>query len=120
MSYKDLEIYQLARELSFEIHKMTLEELPKFEMFEEGRQIRKSSKSTRHNIVEGYGRKRYNNEFIHFIVFSIVSNDETRDHLETLYETESLENKEIFEKLLVKTDKLGIKLHNFLDFLGSK
>lgn len=120
MSYKDLEIYQLARKLSIEIHKMTLKELPKFEMFEEGTQIRKSSKSTRHNIVEGYGRKRYPNEFIHFIVISIASNDETRDHLETLYETESLKNREIFEKLLTKTDKLGVKLYNFLGFLSSK
>jgi four helix bundle protein len=117
MSYKNLEIYQLARELTIDIHKMTIEELPKFEMFEEGSQIRKSSKSTRHNIAEGYGRKKYNNEFIHFIVVSIGSNDETRDHLETLYETKSLKNKEIYDALLIKIDKLGIKLHNFLDYL---
>lgn len=45
MSYKNLEIWQLARDLSIEIHRMTLEKLPRFEMYEEGRQIRKSSKS---------------------------------------------------------------------------
>jgi len=28
MSYKDLEIWQLAREVAIEIHKMTLEQLP--------------------------------------------------------------------------------------------
>ena len=59
MSYKSLEIWKLARELVIDIHKMTLNELPKFEMFEEGRQIRKSSKSVRSSIVEGYGRRRY-------------------------------------------------------------
>jgi hypothetical protein len=32
MSYKNLEIWQLAREIALEVHKMTLEDLPKFEM----------------------------------------------------------------------------------------
>ncbi len=32
MSYRDLEIWQLAREMSIEIHRMTLNNLPKFEM----------------------------------------------------------------------------------------
>jgi len=33
MSYKNLEIWQLAREVAIEIHKMSLEQLPKFEQF---------------------------------------------------------------------------------------
>jgi len=53
MSYKNLEIWQLARELVIDIHAMTLNKLPKFEMFEEGAQIRKSSKSVKSTIVEG-------------------------------------------------------------------
>ena len=36
-SYEDLEIYQLAKKLAVEVHRMTLDELPKFEMYEEGR-----------------------------------------------------------------------------------
>ena len=39
MSYKNLEIWQLAREIALEVHKMTLEDLPKFEMYETGQQI---------------------------------------------------------------------------------
>ncbi len=58
MSYKKLEVWQLARELVIDIHKMTLSELPKFEMYEEGSQIRKSIKSVKSSIVEGYGRRR--------------------------------------------------------------
>lgn len=49
MNYKDLEIWQLAREVVIEVYKMTMN-LPKFEMFEEGSQIRRSSKSTKSNI----------------------------------------------------------------------
>ena len=47
MSYKSLEIWQLARDLVIDIHKMTLTELPKFEMYEVGSQIRRSSKSVK-------------------------------------------------------------------------
>lgn len=92
MSYKNLEIWQLASEVSIEIHKMTLAELPKFEMYEEAQQIRRSSKSVRSNIVEGYGRPSYKNEYLHFLTVALVSNDETIDHLETLFETGSLKN----------------------------
>ena len=96
MSYKNLEIWKLADELAAEIHEMTLTKLPKFEMFEEGGQIRKSSKSVKSTIVEGYGRKRYKSEFIKFLVYSLGSNDETIDHLETLYKTKSLQDDKVY------------------------
>ncbi len=114
MNYKDLEVWQIARELSIEIHIMTLT-LPKFEMYEEGSQIRRSSKSIRSNIVEGYGRRRYKNEFVKFIVYAIASADETIDHLETLFETDSLNHKELYDGLLKKSNLLGKKLIKFLE-----
>jgi 23S rRNA-intervening sequence protein len=57
MSYRDLEIWDLARQIAVAVHRMTLQNLPKLEMYEEGSQIRRSAKSIRANIVEGYGRK---------------------------------------------------------------
>lgn len=114
MSYKNLEIWQLARELVIDIHKMTLYKLPKFEMYEEGNQIRKSSKSVRSTIVEGYGRRRYKQEFIRFLVYAIGSNDETMDHLDTLFETESLEDKKLYQNLSERLDKLGRKINLFI------
>ena len=50
-SYKDLQIYKVSHRLAVEIHKMTLKDLPKFEMYEEAAQIRKSSKSIPSVIV---------------------------------------------------------------------
>jgi four helix bundle protein len=113
MNYKDLEIWQLSREIVVEIHKVTLQ-LPKFEMYEEGSQVRRSSKSTKSNIVEGYGRRNYKNEYIRFITFSLASNDETLDHLENLYETGSLSDKDAYENLHGKIELLGKKINKFL------
>ena len=114
MSYKDLEIWQLARELVIDIHQMTLHKLPKFEMYEEGAQIRKSSKSAKSTIVEGYGRRRYKQEFIRFLIYAIASNDETTDHLDTLFETGSLTDDKLYQDLNERLKKLGKKLNRFI------
>jgi four helix bundle protein len=88
-SYRDWPVYQLAFKLAVEIHSMSLQ-LPKYEMYEEGSQIRRSSKSIPANLAEGYGRRRYKNEYIKFIVYALASCDETRVHLDLLHETDSL------------------------------
>ena len=56
MSYKNLEIWKLSRELVILVHTMSLK-LPKVEQFEEAQQIRRSVKTVKSTIVEGYGRK---------------------------------------------------------------
>jgi four helix bundle protein len=117
MSYKNLEIWQLANELVIEIHEMTINKLPKFELFEEGGQIRRSVKSIKSTIVEGYGRRAYKQEFIRFITYAISSNDETIDHLETLFETKSFTDKKLYDALHQKLEKLGKKLNSFIQSL---
>lgn len=114
MSYKDLEVWQLARELVIDIHRMTLNGLPKHEMYEVGSQIRRSSKSVKSNIVEGYGRRHYKQDFLRFLHFARASNMETADHLETLYETGSLTDKAIYSDLHDRLGLLGRKLHAFI------
>ena len=99
MSYKKLTIWQHSRLLVIDIHKMTLKELPQFELYEEGSQIRRSIKSVKSNIVEGYGRRRYKAESIRFLTYSLASCDETTDHLETLYETGSLKDETLYQDL---------------------
>jgi len=74
-------------------------QLPTIELYETGSQIRRSSKSIRSNIVEGYGRRRYQSDFIRFLVYSHSSVDETRDHLETLFETGSLNDQTEFNRI---------------------
>jgi len=112
MSYKKLKIWSLAREISIDIHKMSLS-LPKFELYETGSQIRRSSKSIRSNIVEGYGRRRYKNDYIRFLTYAHSSVLETRDHLESLLETGSLTEVDIFNIVDEKLDHIGRMLYNF-------
>ncbi len=114
MSYRKLEIWKLAHNLVIDIHLMTINHLPKYELYEEGCQIRRSSKSVKSNIVEGYGRRRYKQEFIKFLVYSLASNDETVDHLENLYRTGSLKEVPIYEDLYKRLITLGKKLNSFL------
>jgi len=112
-SYKDLNIYKKAHKLAIEIHRMTLK-LPKFETYEEGSQIRRSSKSVKENIVEGFGRRRYKQEFIKFLTYSLSSCDETKDHLVTLYQTESLRDKDAYDCFCEEYDHLGRMINNFI------
>jgi four helix bundle protein len=113
MSYKNLEIWQLARDLVIEIHKMTLT-LLKFEMYEDGSQIRRSSKSVKSTIVEGYGRRNYKCDYERYLTISLALNDETIDHLENLFETESLTDEKLYKELHSKLETLGKKINRFL------
>lgn len=118
-SYKDLEIYKIAHQLAIEINKMTLEKLPKFEMFEEGSQIRRSAKSIPATIVEGFGRKQYQQEFIKFLTYAIASTDETKEHLELLHDTGSLSEDNLFQSLLTKCEELGKKIYRFRETVAN-
>lgn len=93
---------------------MTLASLPKLEIYEQGSQIRRSVKSIRSNIVEGYGRRRYKLDFIRFLTYAHASCDETIDHLETLYETGSLVDSSLYERLHQRLNQLGGKLNQFI------
>ena len=116
-SYKDLEVYLLGKELAVKVHKLTIDNLPRFEMFEEGSQIRRSSKSIVSNIVEGYGRRKYQNEFIRFLTYAIASCDETKAHLDMLNETGSLTEANV-EELYQNYEELGAKLYNFREAIA--
>src|ERR1700726_4429520 len=114
MNYRDLEVWQLARELVVTIHQMTLTKLPKFEAFEEASQIRRAIKSVKACIVEGYGRRRYKQEFVRFLTYALASCDETADHLDTLVITGSLKEEALSDELARKLQELGRKLNLFL------
>lgn len=81
-----------------------------------GSQLRRSADSINSNIVERYGRKRYKNDFIKFLVYAHSSNDETVNHLkkiEVLYPNISIEA----QALSKEYDQLGAKLFKFIKYV---
>ena len=99
-SYEDLEIFKRGRRLYFDTYQVS-KNLPKFELYELGSQIRRSSDSVVTNIVEGYGRRRYKSEFIRFLTFSHASSIEIIFHLEKICI--------LYPELYVKSNKLKIE-----------
>ena len=113
-SYRDLEIYTLSYDLAVTIHKMSLT-LPKYEIYEEGSQIRRSSKGITSSIVEGYGRRRYKADFIKFLVYAHASCDETILHLNFIKDTHELDETEL-SFFLNEYYKLGKKINKFIQY----
>jgi four helix bundle protein len=72
-SYKDLDIYSISMDLFVALHPKTLK-LPKYELYELGSQLRRSSDSVVSNIVEGYVRRksRLYSVFFFFFLMPVV------------------------------------------------
>jgi len=110
-----LDIYIISFDLFIKAHRFSMK-LPKHELYELGDQLRRSSDSVNSNIVEGYGRKRYKNDFIKFLTYSHASNDETINHLKKiniLYPDFEEETKQLIELY----NHLGGKIYNFIEYV---
>ena len=117
-SYRDLEIYKLSYELAMKIHRISLK-LPKYELYEEGSQIRRSSKGVPSTIVEGYGRRKYKNDFVRFLVYAQASCDETQVHLEFIHDSGYIDD-DVHMELKEENDKLGRKINKFIQYVEAE
>jgi len=113
-SHRDLEIYKLAFDLAVKIHKASLK-LPKFELFEQGSQIRRTTKSVKDQIVEGYGRRRYKADYIKFLVNAHSSCDEASSQLEMLIVL--YPEMPEFSLFLEEWAILGRKINSYIDYV---
>ncbi len=115
MAYQDLEVYNISFDLFIETHKFSFN-LPKYEMFELGSQIRRSADSVNSNIVEGYGRRMYKKDYLKFLIYAHSSNDETINHLkkiEILYPSLIEES----TKLINEFNVLGRKINRYIEYV---
>lgn len=117
-SYRELDIYNDSKRLAIEIHKMSLS-LPKFELYEEGSQVRRSAKAVTSVIIEAYGRKRYKADFIKHLVYSQAECDETILHLDFLHETQSLQDSLVYQKLHDEYYVLSKRINKFIQWVES-
>jgi four helix bundle protein len=90
--FKDLDVWQVARELRNEMYKVA-RTLPDFEKFALGTQIRRAASSVTANIAEGFGRFGYQ-ENAQFCRQARGSLFELRDHLTTCIDQEYISLKE--------------------------
>jgi len=109
--YEKLDIYKMSYSLALEIHKMTMK-LPKYELYEQGSQIRRASKSIKDNIAEGYGRIRFKNELIKFLIYAQSSCDEVSSQLNMISDIHFINQP--LTKLIDEYDILGKRLNKFV------
>ena len=83
MNVEDLEVYQRLCRLALEVHEVTMT-FPKFEMYELGSQLRRSSNSAPANIAECFGNK-HTNIYLEGISRAQGELRETRHHMKIAF-----------------------------------
>ena len=78
-SFRELRVYQELLRLHLEVHRDALE-FPKFELYELGSQVRRSTNSAPANLAEGWG-SRHTNIYLESINRSMGEVRETQHHL---------------------------------------
>jgi four helix bundle protein len=111
--YKDLDIFNESKQLAIAVHEMSLR-LPRYECYEEGSQLRRSSKAITALITEGFARRRYKADYVKYLVFSHAECDEVLVHLDFVYETKSLNDSSVYSELKGKYEVLSKKIRRFI------
>ena len=112
--HEKLEVYRMPHGLATRVHAVSLR-LPKYETYEEGSQVRRSSKSVSAQIVEGHALRQYKAEYLHYLARAYGSAEETIEHMQFLLETGSAKLVEIECRAMVEEyATLCRKLFNYM------
>ncbi len=84
-SFRDLAVYQKARELSREIFRIS-KSFPRDETFSLTDQIRRSSRSIGANIAEAWAKRRYERHFVSKLTDADGEQQETQHWIETAFD----------------------------------
>ncbi len=84
-------------------------------MYEQGSQVRRSSKSIKDQIAEGYGRRRYKADFVKFLIYAQASNDECFNQIETIIEI--YPDIMGWRELINEYDILGKRINKFIQYV---
>ncbi len=103
-SFEDLDVYKKLCELHLKISKVSLS-FPKFELYELGSQIRRSSNSIPANIAEGWNN-RHINIYLEGINRAQAELQETKHHLYVAYLKKYLSEK-VYREYLEKYNECG-------------
>jgi|SRR5690606_22176546 len=112
LSFKDLETYKLAREISSEIF-IVSNSFPKEEKYSLTDQIRRSSRSVGAQIAESWGKRKYIKHFVSKLTDSDSEQFETQHWLEIALECKYI-SQEKFNELTLKCELLGKMINHMM------
>jgi len=112
-SYRELEVYKCARELSKEIFIIT-KDFPQEEKYSITDQIRRSSRSVGSQIAEAWGKRRYVNHFISKLADADSEQMETQHWIEIAEECGYIPVDNA-QSLIVKCESIGKMLQSMID-----
>ena len=112
-SFRDLEVYRLAREVSKEIY-IVSKEFPGEERYSLTDQVRRSSRSIGAQIAESWGKRKYGNHFISKLTDADSEQLETQHWIEVSEECNYI-NSEISKSLLQKCESIGKMIQSMID-----
>jgi four helix bundle protein len=115
--FRDLIVYQKAREVSRVIFEMT-QSFPREETYSLVDQVRRSSSSVRAQIAEAWGKRRYEKHFVSKLTDADAKQLETQHWLETAVDSGYL-NEEQGEKICDALREIGKMLNSMIAKGGS-
>lgn len=104
-SFRDLEVYKRARQLSKDIFVVS-KKFPKEEMYSLTDQIRRSSRSVGTQIAEAWAKRKYEKHFVSKLTDADGEQQETQHWIETALDCLYLSDEES-KKLLLEYASLG-------------
>ena len=111
-NYRDLKVFQRSYEFSLRIHQIT-QRFPVIERRELASQLRRAATSIPINIAEGYGRKRFADDFKRFLVIAMGSCNEVSVELAMAQDLGYLDKK-THEELESECDQIGRMINKLI------
>ena len=112
-SFRDLEVYKLARQLSREIFEIT-KKFPKEEMYSLTDQVRRSSRSVGAQIAEMWAKRKYEKHFVSKLTDADGEQLETQHWIETAVDCSYIST-EVAEGLLERYQSVGKMLKSMIN-----
>ena len=116
-SFRDLEVYKLAREVAKEIFILS-KGFPVEQKYSLTDQIRRSSRSVGAQIAEAWGKRKYEMHFISKLTDADSEQLETQHWIEVSEECNYI-NPETSKSLLQKSESIGKMLQSMIDKSGT-
>jgi four helix bundle protein len=112
-SFRDLDVYKLAREMAREIFQLS-KSFPKEETYALTDQIRRSSRSFGAQIAEAWAKRRYEKHFISKLTDADGEQQETQHWLETAFDCGYID-KSILKNFLNKYESIGKMINSLIN-----